>query len=333
MNFLYLIIGFIFLVKGADLLVGSASKLAKLLGVPSFIVGITVVAFGTSAPEAVIGIFSAIKQTNQITLGNVIGSSIVNVALAIGITSIILPLEIERETTQKEIPFLLAVQVLLFVLVSTGTLISRIEGMFFLLVFALFVFYISIKYKRIYSYIENSNQDSLGQQQKEKMPEDESVGSNKVQKKIVLKLLGVLVLGLAGMVIGGNLIVDSSTSIAQMFGLSETLIGLTVVALGTSLPELVTCIVAAVRKEAGIAVGNIIGSNIFNIVFVLGVSSVINPIKAVGVSVDIIIVAMLTCILLAFAHFKKKTTRVGGIILIATYIAYIVYKILSQSGI
>lgn len=330
MTFLYLIIGFVFLVKGADLLVGSASKLAKLLGVPAFIVGITVVAFGTSAPEAVIGIFSAIKQTNQITLGNVIGSSIVNVALAIGITSVILPLEIERETTQKEIPFLLAVQVLFFILVQTGSLLSRTEGMFFLIVFSLFVYYISRKYRKIYSYLEQSNQISAEQQQKGKLPEQENTQPKKVQNKIVLKLLAILGVGLAGMVIGGNLIVDSSTSIAQMFGLSETLIGLTVVALGTSLPELVTCIVATVRKEAGIAIGNIIGSNIFNIVFVLGISSLINPIKAVGVSIDIIIVSMLTCILLAFAYFKKKTTRVGGIMLIVVYIAYIIYKVLSQ---
>ncbi len=363
MDFLLLVVGFVFLIKGADLLVGSASKLAKILGVPAFIVGLTVVAFGTSAPEAVIGIFSGIKHTNAITLGDVIGSSIVNIALIIGLTAVVLPIKVERSVAIREIPFSGAIQLLLVVMIAIGGRISRIDGVFLLLVFSLFIYYISVRSKKSSEAdaAEVSTSEEIQEEMQAEMqdnlevilqdgtqtdsPDSSSSGSAVHEKNDaalsenkktflehrnrILKLVGLLAAGLAGMVAGGNLVVESSVNIAHRFGLNETLIGLTIVALGTSLPELVTCLIAALKKEDDIALGNIIGSNIFNVVFVLGLSTLINPIPAAGVGVDIAVMIASTLFVFAFGLFMKKIPRTGGVALILFYAVYIVYKVVT----
>lgn len=334
MSFFYLVIGLIFLVKGADLLVDSASKLAKMYGVPAFIIGLSVVAFGTSAPEAAIGVLSGIKQANQITLGDVVGSSIVNIVLVIGLTSVILPLKVERSVTRKEIPISFIIQVVLVFMAYVGGVISRIDGIVLLIGFILFIFYIGKQSQNTVD-IDNNNDDGNSYEQRpsddlnisKSLVQDGPVGKDK-SKLYILKLLGLLMLGLAGLIAGGNIVVDSSVEIAHMFGLSETLIGLTVVAIGTSLPELVTCVLAAAKKEVEIAVGNVIGSNIFNVLFVMGLSTLIYPIGVTrDVFIDFAVMLAATLLLFVLTLLKASVSRIGGIILLLYYGLYLTMKI------
>jgi cation:H+ antiporter len=326
MNFIYLVIGFVLLIKGADWLVGSASKLAKSFGVSSLIIGLSVVAFGTSAPEATIGIFSGIKHTNAITLGDVIGSSIANIALIIGISALLSPLIVDKSILKKEIPMSFGIQVLFIVLAVIGGVVSRFDGMLLLAFFLLFLYYLWSSAKRssadMIAEEKNMNQNEAGL--------DQTTYDNRINANYRLKLVLFLGIGLACLIFGGNMVVDSSVSIAHAFGLSEALIGVTIVALGTSLPELVTCVVAALKKESDIAVGNIIGSNIFNILFVLGMSSTINPIKmSRGVYWDIAAMLISTLLLFGLAVFRKKVKRSGGVALVGFYILFIAYKVIT----
>ena len=321
MNFVYLVIGFILLIKGADWLVVSASKLAKSFGVPTLIIGLSVVAFGTSAPESAVGIFSGIKHTNQITLGDVTGSSIANVALIIGITALLAPLAVDKSIIKKEIPMSLGIQVLFFILAAIGSILSRFDGILLIIVFAIFLFYLWYSAK-------HTHLDIIELDETQKCDNPEEAVSNQIDIKYRLKLVLFLLIGLAGLILGGNLVVDSSVGIAHTFGLSEALIGVTIVALGTSLPELVTCVLATLRKECDIAVGNIIGSNIFNILFVLGLSSIIYPIPVIGGAyIDMIVMLLSTILLFGLAVSKKTVTRFGGAILVVFYITFILYKV------
>ncbi len=311
MSFILLVAGFAVLIKSANILIDSASNLAKMFAIPSFIVGFSVVAFGTSAPELVIGILSGIKQNNLITLGDVLGSCIANIALIIGVTALIRHLAIEKSVLYREIPLSFGVQGLLFALLIIGGILSRIDAIILLILFVVFLFYIFKRSK------------DLGIATPQNECENDVVAENSK-----IKLAGLLITSIIGVIIGGNLVVNSSITIAQMFGLSEVLIGATVVAIGTSLPELVTSVVAALKRKSDIAVGNIIGSNIFNILLVLGISSLIHPIpKTAGIDMDFFIMLFTTLAVFVITLRRKTISKFGGIILLAIYVSYIAYKI------
>lgn len=319
MNYLLLVIGFVLLVKGADFFVEGSSKLAKILKIPPIIIGLTIVAFGTSTPEAAVSISASISGSAGISLGNVIGSNLINISLILGLTAIISPLFVQKKTIIKEIPlallgsFALLIMLLDVVLGKEQSIsLSRIDGLLLLLFFAVFLYYIievAIKSRNNQKYfIEKDTQEKLST-----LPN-------------VLKLT----IGLGGLVLGGWMVVKYGQEIAFSLGMSETLVGLTIVAIGTSLPELVTSITAAIKKESEIALGNIIGSNIFNIMFVLGVSATINPIQTSShILVDLVLMILVTFLVLIFATtHHRKINRIEGSILFATYIAYLIFIII-----
>jgi cation:H+ antiporter len=367
MSFVLLIVGFVLLIKCADILIDSAARLAHLLAIPSFIIGFSIIAFGTSAPELAIGIFSGIREANQITLGDVVGSCIANIALIIGITSIIHSLHIEKSVLYKDIPISFAMQLLLAVLLLSDGVLSRIDAAVLLALFVAFLAYIFKRSKELRPASEEAapeqiekpalvGEDIPGPGRIERAEEGEAEeaaeaaeaeeaeelieaamemeesklkDSVEVKEHSVLKLAGWIAVSLVGIIGGGNLIVNSSTEIARMFGLSDVLIGLTVVAIGTSLPELVTSVVAALRKQSDIAVGNIIGSNIFNVLFVLGASALIHPIPTVGgIAADFAFMLAATCGIFILSLRRKRVGKAGGIALLVLYAAFMAFKII-----
>ncbi|MBT2644606.1 calcium/sodium antiporter [Bacillus sp. ISL-41] len=316
MTYILLAIGFALLIKGADYFVDGASKIAALLRVPPLLVGLTIVAFGTSSPEATVSIIAAMEGSSAVSLGNVIGSNIFNITLVVGITAMINPLAVETTTIRKEIPFTLLASVALAAVASDIALqmaninsIGRSEGIILLLFFLIFLYYI----------IE------VALNNREPASDVAAVtGKGTWGKNIFITLAG-----LAAIIFGGDLVVDNATEIALSLGMSETLVGLTIVAVGTSLPELITSITAALKKKSEIALGNIVGSNIFNILFVLGVSATISPLAVNDkIFTDIALMIILTAVLLIFSRSKFKISKVEGGILAAVYIAYLVYIIL-----
>ncbi|CDQ41169.1 MULTISPECIES: calcium/sodium antiporter [Virgibacillus] len=315
MAYIWLIIGFVLLIKGADLFVDGSSNIAKLLRVPTILIGLTIVAFGTSSPEATVSIIAALEGTADVSMGNVIGSNIFNLTLVVGIATIIFPIKVENETIRKEIPFTLLASVALLVLISDTVLqgfdvnyISRSDGLIFLLFLSVFMYYV----------IE------VALKSRENVTQEKSSHDIKWGKNILLTLLG-----LAGIIIGGQMVVDNGKDIAYSWGMSEALVGLTIIAIGTSLPELVTSITAAIKKESEIAIGNIVGSNIFNILFVLGSSAVITPLDVNGkVVIDIIIMIALTVLLLVFSRTNYKIRKTEGVILVIGYVLYLTYIII-----
>ncbi|KKK33590.1 sodium:proton exchanger [Mesobacillus campisalis] len=314
MTYILLIIGFALLIKGADYFVEGASNLAKLMRVPPLLVGLTIVAFGTSSPEATVSIIAALEGSSDVAIGNVVGSNIFNITLVVGITAMINPLKVETDTIRKEIPFTLLASVVLWVLISDvalqgfGTnLITRTEGIILLLFFAIFLYYIF----------------EVARNNREPVRAEDVAGVT--WGKNTLFTLG----GLAAIIFGGDLVVDNATEIALAVGMSETLVGLTIVAVGTSLPELITSITAAMKKASEIALGNIVGSNIFNILFVLGASATISPLAVNGkIFTDTVVMIVLTLVLLVFSRSRFKISKVEGIILAAVYIGYLIFIIL-----
>jgi len=315
MTYLLLILGFTALIKGADYFVEGASGIAKLLRIPPILIGLTIVAFGTSSPEAAVSIKAAMNGNNGIALGNVVGSNIFNVSLIIGITALINPLKVERETVKKEIPFTLLASILLFILILDVSLqeftfnsITRADGLVMMSFFAIFLYYLF----------------EVAKHSREKM-QDEIASMPRDMGKNVFFTLG----GLAAIIVGGDLVVRSSTTIAYTLGMSETLVGLTIVAVGTSLPELITSITAALKKHSEIAVGNIVGSNIFNILFVLGASSLISSIPVESkIYVDMSFMIGYTVILFIFSRTQHKVSRLEGAILVMSYVIYSIYIII-----
>ena len=319
MDYLLLLLGFILLIKGADLLIDGAAGLAKSLGLSPMIIGLSIVAFGTSSPEAAISISAALQGSDEIALSNIVGSNIFNVAVVIGVMALLMPLKVDRQTTHREIPFALLSCILLLILVFDTTLqqaessvITRGDGLIFLIFFSMFIFYLF----RISLKSSNNNHKI------EKKPKP---NKNHDKAKQVL----YFIIGLAGIILGGKFVVDSSVAIALDWGISETLIALTIIAAGTSLPELVAGIVAVVKKEIDIAVGNIIGSSIFNILFVLGITSVITPIYATSEQItDTFIMVVLHVFLLIFAINKSTISRKEGFALFASYLAFLAFIII-----
>jgi cation:H+ antiporter len=316
LTYILLAIGFALLIKGADYFVDGSSKIATMLRVPPLLVGLTIVAFGTSSPEATVSIIAAMEGSSEVSLGNVIGSNIFNITLVVGITAMINPLAVETMTIRKEIPFTMLASVALAVVANdialqtaNTNLIGRSEGLILLLFFMIFLYYI----------IE------VALNNREPAPAVAEVTSQLTWGKNILFTLA----GLAAIIFGGDLVVDNATQIALSFGMSETLAGLTIVAVGTSLPELITSITAALKKKSEIALGNIVGSNIFNILFVLGTSATIAPLAVNDkIFTDIALMIILTAVLLIFSRSKFKISKIEGAILAAVYIAYLVYIIL-----
>lgn len=318
MLFLYIVLllaGFLLVIKGADWLVDGASALAKRLHVSDLVIGLTVVAFGTSAPELAVNVFASLNKTSEIAIGNILGSNIANIFLILGMAAFIFPLKITKGTVWKEIPFsLLAVMIvgimandILIDKVSSSTL-TRIDGLILLCFFIIF----------LYSTFANRKNSEESQDQP-------------AAKKLSLpKSIFFILLGLTMLVVGGQLIVTEATAIATMLGVSTSLIALTVVAFGTSVPELATSVVAALKKNANIAVGNVVGSNIFNIFLILGVSSTIYPITFLQQnSLDIIVVLLASLVLFIFMFIGKRhiLERWQGLAMVIIYVIYIIYLI------
>lgn len=298
-----LVVGFVMLTKGADWFVDGSSALAFRLGIPQLVIGLTIVAMGTSAPEAAVSITSSLKGNEGITVGNVVGSNIMNILLILGIASVIVPLAVQKSTRMIEIPYMIAITVLFGVLGYTGEKVTRVEGGILWIAFLIYLGYLLWMAKK----------------GKEDNEPDEK------QKSLPVQLLMIAV-GLVCIVLGSDFVVDGATEIAKVIGISERIIGLTIVAFGTSLPELVTSVTAARRGNADIAIGNIVGSNVFNILFVAGTSALISPVVFESKFVFDTIVATAVAVLLLVCVCNKdgKLKRSGGIIMLAAYAAYFV---------
>lgn len=311
-----LLAGFVLLVKGADVFVDGSSSIAKFLKIPTIVIGLTIVAFGTSAPEAAVSIIAGIKGSNDIAVGNVIGSNMFNLLVVLGISAAIKSVAIDSQIIKRDYPFMLLATLVLtlfsftaFFGGETGNSISRIEAFVLLALMAVFLYLVISAALRT----RKENSDAL--------EEDKP-------KYGIVKSIIFTVGGLAGIIIGGQLVVDSASDIALRLGMSETLVGLTIVAIGTSLPELVTSIVAAKKGESDIAIGNVVGSNVFNILFVLAASAAITPMNINGQSLfDLVILSVATVIAYVFCVTQKKVNRPEGVILVLMYAGYMTYAI------
>ena len=318
-NFLLIIIGFFLLIKGADLLVNGASSLAKRFNVSDIAIGLTIVAMGTSAPELVVNIISGTvvteNGTHDVVFGNIIGSNIFNIFLILGISSIIYPLTVQRNALWKEIPYSLVATVIFFILVNDQMFhlgptsqLGLIDGIILLVMFSFFILYIFLNLKR--------------------NPDD----SELVEDIVILTSLKTtvyIILGIGGLTFGGKMIVDNAVSVAETFKVSEKLIGLTILAAGTSLPELATSAVAAYQKKSDLAVGNIVGSNIFNLLLVLGATSIIhNPIiynTVLNIDLVIVMIGTFMLFIFMFTFQKYRLDRSEGAIYLIGFLAYMVY--------
>lgn len=317
LTYVLMIVGFAALIKGADWLVSGASSVAARLGVSALVIGLTVVSFGTSAPELVVNVLASLQGNTDITIGNIAGSNSANILLILGISALIYPLAVGRGTVWKEIPFALLAMIMVVIMASDALIdgtatsaLTRIDGLVLIGFFIIFLYYIFGLAK------ESANTEAV--------TETEEVRSWPVA-------LGMIVGGLTGLVLGGKWIVDGAVSIAENFGVSEALIGLTIVAVGTSLPELATSAVAAYRKNVDIAVGNIVGSNIFNVFWILGLSAVIRPLPFTPQLVLDLLVATGATVLLFFALFAGKRhqlERWQGGVFVLLYVAYIVFLVM-----
>lgn len=311
MTYILLIIGFILLIKGADYFVEGSSNLAKALKIPTLIIGLTVVAFGTSAPEAVVSIVASTKGSNEIALSNIIGSNIFNLLAVLGISAIVKGLKANRQIITKDFLFSILATFILIALMFDKFLsgdklniITRGEGLVLLSILVLYV----------YSLILTASKEKKLIKEKHKL----------TPKDILMLVLGIL-----AVILGGELVVKSSQQIALNLGISETLVGLIIVSIGTSLPELVTSIVAAKKGETDIALGNVIGSNIFNILFVLGISSTLSPILVNSQSlIDVLILLGITIVCYIFTIYNQRIGRTKGIIMALTYLIFMIYIIM-----
>ena len=307
LQLLLLALGFVLLVKGADWFVEGASGIADKFGIPQLVIGLTIVAMGTSAPETAVSITAALKGNAAIAVGNVVGSNILNVLIILGISSVITSIAVAKTTVRYEIPIMLAITLLLLVFGANGGTICLWEGIVLLLCFVGYLAYMFVMVKK-------------GEMQAEEM---------ETGKKPLWKMILGAVVGLGLIILGSDVTVDAATALAKIFGMSEKFIGLTVVALGTSLPELFTSVIAAKKGKADIAIGNIVGSNIFNILFVLGTSSLIIPIIfEMSFVVDCLVAFAAGLVLWLCVFRKKKLGRLDGVIMLVCYAAYFVYLLL-----
>lgn len=304
---LLLILGFFMLVKGAGWFVDGASGVAERFGIPQLVIGLTIVAVGTSAPEAAVSMAAAVKGSAEITIGNVMGSNILNIFMILGLTSVITVIEVAKSTVKYEIPYMVLVTGILLAFGYTGNEINRIEGAALWVLFLIFFVYLF----------------KMSRENKEEVKEESG-------KKSVWLLLLLTITGLGLIVWGSDVTVDSASSIAAALGFSERIIGLTIVALGTSLPELFTSASAAMKGKADIAIGNIVGSNIFNVLFVVGTTALITPVAFASDFVADTLIVIAAGILLWFCIFRKnRLTRTDGVILLSCYGGYFIYLLVS----
>jgi cation:H+ antiporter len=321
LTYILFVIGFALLIKGADFLVEGSSSIAKKFNIPSIVIGLTIVAFGTSAPELIVNLFAVTQGNTEIAIGNILGSNIVNILFILGISTVIYPLTAKADSVIKEIPFSMLAAVVVGLMAndvlidkSPQSVLSLIDGLVLLGFFAIFMYYtVGISKKQSDSEIVEARD------------EIKVLGN----AKSALYVLG----GLVALTVGGKWIVDGAVAIATNFGLSQSLIGLTVVAVGTSLPELATSAIAAYKKQSDIAIGNVVGSNIFNIFFILGISSVIKPLPfSLASNFDIYMTMFATALLFILMYVGKKHTiqKWQGILMILCYVAYTIYLVYTR---
>ncbi len=323
MDYLYLILGLALLLVAADLLVDSSVAIAQRAKVSNFIIGLTIVGMGTSAPELFVSISSALSGHGDIAMGNVIGSNIANIFLILGVSATILPFTIEREISRRDIPFGIFAAVLLLLLANDSLIpgiaentLSRIDSVFMLVVFFAYMCYVVVL---------------KGRNPQQAVAEADEAAKSRLTGKHPLLLWGIALASLAGLLYGGNLFLDSAKNLARAWGLSEAVISITVVAVGTSLPELITAITAALKKNPELALGNVIGSNVFNILMILGLSGTICPMTFNTISlVDyaVMLVAAIMTYLIIFTFGKHRFDRIEGIIFLMCYIGYTAYLLL-----
>lgn len=309
MNIIVLLVGFVFLIKGADFFVDGSASLASKFKVPAMIIGLTIVAMGTSAPELAVSLTSSLAGQNDMSVANVIGSNMFNILIVLGMSSMIRNLPVKINTLKEDIPFLMFMTILLLLFAFNGTIVF-VEGFIMLFIFAMF--------------IKNAIKDA-------KKNKIEEVEEEEYKKLSITEIIFYIIGGLVLIVVGGNLVVNSATKIATALGMSENLIGLTVVAFGTSLPELVTSVIATKKGEVELAIGNVIGSNIFNILLILGSVSVINPITVSTFAFIDIIASICVTVLLQQMISRNKDhsiTKYSGLCMILVYISYIAYTII-----
>lgn len=300
---LLLIVGFVMLVKGADWFVDGAAGLADRFGIPQLVIGLTIVAMGTSAPEAAVSITAALKDSAGIAVGNIVGSNILNVLIILGLTACVATLSVAKSTIRIELPYMIAISLLLLLFGWTGNEITFWEGVGLWVAFLLYLGYLF----------------RMAKKNKETPPEEAS-------SRPLWMLLVLSIIGLALIVWGSDVTVSAASELARYFGMSERFIGLTIVALGTSLPELFSSLTAARKGNADIAIGNIVGSNIFNILFVLGTTALITPVPfAARFTVDTIVAVLVGVLLLVCVARSKKLTKPTGILMLAAYAAYFIY--------
>lgn len=307
-----LIFGFVMLIKGADFFVDGASKVAAKMKIPMIVIGLTIVAFGTSAPEAAISINSAVQGNAGISVGNVIGSNIMNILLILGISALFASLPVKKTTFRYEIPFVIFITAVLGIMGMIGGSIDKLDAVLLLVLFALFFAYLILLSKK-------------GDGAADDVPA-------LTEKDTVPKMILFILIGLAAIVLGSDFTVTGATAVAKAFHVEDRIIGLTIVAFGTSLPELVTSVTAARKKQTDIAIGNIIGSNIFNILFVIGLAGVVSPIP-IGFSdsflIDSVIAAAAALLLWLLVFKNKKLSKAGGAMMLGCYAVYFVYLILN----
>lgn len=315
-TYILFIIGFLILIKGADLLVDGAASIAKKLKISSIVIGLTIVAFGTSAPEFIVNIYASAQGNSEIAIGNILGSNIANILLILGISAIIYPITAKKNTVLKEIPLSLLAAIVLGLMANDHIIdgtefsgITRIDGLILISFFIIFLYY------------------TFGITKS-----DEDIVEEEIKVMSYSKAILFIILGLTGLVIGGKWIVDGAVKIAELFHISQSLIGLTVVAVGTSLPELATSAVAAYKKQSDIAIGNVVGSNIFNIFWILGASAIIRPLPFnTGSNVDVAmtIFASIVLFLVMFTDKKRVIKRWQGVFMVTVYSGYIIYLFLT----
>lgn len=314
LSFVMLVIGFVLLVWGADKFVEGASALARKMGVSPLLVGLTIVAFGTSMPELAVSVTAALRGANEIAVGNVVGSNMFNLLVVAGLSAVICPLVMDKMLLRRDWPLSIFAAVLLLVAIAPDHVIARWEGAVLLVIFAV------ILSRQIKAALNDRAQLAAA--------EAEAAEEAAEMTKSPVMIWVNIVLGLACIVLGGQLAVNGATGIARMFGLSETLIGLTIVAIGTSLPELVTSIVAARKGQNEIAIGNVIGSNLFNILLILGVSAVITPIPVQATSITDCLFLIAISVVFYLPARKGKLGRLPGAVMAAMYVVYTAYLIM-----
>lgn len=314
LTYLLFALGFLFLIKGADFLVDGSSSLAHRAGVSQLVIGLTIVSLGTSAPELLVNIIASIEGAADVGIGNILGSNIANIFLILGVSSMIYPLLIKKNTTWKEIPLNFLSAIVLLALANDviidkadANVLSRIDGIILMIFFIIFIYYTMT------------------------IARAENHSDFEYKKHGIAKALGMVILGIVGLAFGGKWVVDGAVDLALRFGISEALVGLTIVAVGTSLPELATSAVAAYKHNTDIAIGNVVGSNLFNIFWVLGLSAFIKPLpfkEEINTDVFVYMVATVLLFTYAFTGKKRHIDRIEGGILIASYVAYVVFLVI-----